>query len=93
MKSFKNYVIEQKSYFQNLKAGQVKLEPEERKTCMDCKAVWHFKMPGHQATPAVWKSNHGGKTTFVTNTHRAFNTAPTLKGAISKFHSFIKGTA
>lgn len=34
-----------------------------------------------------------GKVTYVCNTHRAYNTAPTLAGAITRFHKFIKGTA
>ena len=79
--------------FKNLKKNQVKLTPEERAEVMDRKAVWHFN--GGSPSPAVWKSVHPktGKTTFVTNTHRAYNIAPTLKGAIGRFHSFIKGTA
>jgi hypothetical protein len=59
---------------------------------MDKKAVWH--MNGGGPSPAVWKSvNKDGKVTYVTHTHRAYNTAPTLKGAIGRFHKFIKGTA
>lgn len=82
-----------KSEFQKLKDNKVRLTPEERKQCMDKKAVWHFN--GNGATPAVWKSKDPktGKVTYVTNTHRAYNTAPTLKGAIGRYHKFIKGTA
>lgn len=82
------------SDFKSLEKNKQPLTPEERKECLDKKAVWHFshlKSP----TPAVWKSvdPKTEKTTFVTNTQRAYNTAPTLKGAISRFHKFIKSTA
>lgn len=81
-----------KSEFEKLQDNKVDLDPEERKECMKCKAVWHFN--GKGPTPAVWKSKgRNGKMTYVTNTHRAYNTAPTLKGAISRYHNFIKGTA
>ena len=80
--------------FKSLEKHKTPLTDEERKECMDKKAVWHFshlKSP----SPAVWKSVNPktGKTTFVTNTHRAYNTASTLKGAIGRFHKFIKSTA
>ena len=82
-----------RSSFRVLKDNRVRLTPQEHKQVMDSKAVWHHG-PGGQPSPAVWKSqNSSGKTTFVTNTHRAYNTAPTLKGAIGRFHKFIKGTA
>ena len=85
-------LTEKKSDFQKLQDNKVDLTSEERKQCMDKKAVWHFN--GGSPSPAVWKSvDKDGKTTYVTHTHRAYNTAPTLKGAIGKFHSFIKGTA
>jgi hypothetical protein len=91
-------LLEKKSDFQKLKDNKVPLTPEERKECMDKKCVWHFhqvKGGKHVATPAVWKSKDPktGKITYVTNTHRAYNTASTLKGAISRFHKFIKRTA
>lgn len=87
-----------KSEFQKLKDNKVRLTPEERKQCLDKKAVWHNgvkKGTAHATVPAVWKSKDPktGKTIYVTNTHRAYNTAPTLKGAIGKYHRFIKGTA
>lgn len=79
--------------FKSLKKHQVPLTPEERNLVMDRKAVWHFN--GGSPSPAVWKSVNPktGKTTYITHTHRAFNTAPTVKGAIGRYHSFIKGTA
>lgn len=85
------------SPFKVLKDNQVQLTKEERAECIKRKAVWHMHM-GRNKTRlevAVWKSKHPktGKITYVTNTHRAYNTAPTLKGAIARFHNFIKGTA
>ena len=88
--------------FKQAKKAQVPLEPEERKLCMDRKAVWNFhlsrdKKTGevrHNKTPAVWKHQEpDGKIVYNTNTHRAWNQASTLKGAIKRFHDFIKGTA
>ena len=78
--------------FKTLKKNKVKLSDEEREEAINADAVWH---PGNHDNPvcAIWKSEVNGKTYYGTNTHRAFNTAPTLKGAISKYHSFIKGTA
>jgi len=82
-----------KSEFSKLKDNKKPLTPEERKEVMDKRAVWH--MNGGNPSPAVWKSVHPetGETSYVTNTHRAYQKRPTLKGAISVFHSFIKGTA
>jgi hypothetical protein len=79
-----------------LKKGKCRLDPEERQLCLDREAVWHFNMgPGgvRKPSPAVWKSKVNGKTWYVTNTHRAYNVTPTLKGTIKRFHDFIKGTA
>lgn len=60
------------------------------------KAVWG---DGPTATSAIWKAqvfDHKEpekiQFVYVTNTHRAMATAPTLKGAIKKFQ-FIKTTA
>lgn len=85
--------IAKKGDFKKLQKNKVDLTPEERKEVMDRKAIWHFS-PNRSPTPAVWKSvDKNGKVTYVTNTHRAYNTAPTLKGAIGRYHKFIKGTA
>lgn len=71
----------------------VPLTAEERAEVMKRKAVWHHG-PNGEETPAVWKSrNADGSFTFITNTHRAMDTAKTLKGAINRYHRFIKGTA
>jgi len=78
--------------WETLKKNKVKLTPEERKQVMDAKAVWHHG-PNGEATPAVGKAVVDGKTWYETHTHRAYNVRPTLKGAISRYHKFIKGTA
>jgi hypothetical protein len=78
--------------FKTLKANKVPLTPEERAEVMQAKAVWHYSHLGH-ATPAVWKAVVDGKDWYCTNTHRAYNVRPTLKGAIQRFHDFVKTTA
>jgi hypothetical protein len=75
-----------------LKKNKKPLTPEERKIVMNSKAVWHHGSNG-EATPAVWKATIKGKTWYVTNTHRAYQAKPTLKGAINAYHKFIKSTA
>lgn len=84
-----------KSKFEKLKGNKIPLTDEERAECIKKGAVWNnHPNPKYNPIAAVWKSeDKQGKVTYVTNTHRAYNTAPSLKGAISKYHSFIKGTA
>jgi len=85
-----------KSEFQKYQDNKVPLENEERSEVIKKKAVWNMNIGKNkkQTIPAVWKSkNKDGKITYITHTHRAYNTAPTLKGAISRYHNFIKGTA
>jgi hypothetical protein len=83
-------LTEKKSKFRSLKEHRQPLTDEERKECLNRKAVWHFI---DTPSPAVWKSIKDGETTYITNTHRAYNTASTLSGAIDRFHNYIKGTA
>jgi len=75
-----------------LKKNQVKLTDGERDEVMRRKAVWHHG-PNGAETPAVWKAVVGGKPWYVTNTHRAYNVCPSCKGAIGRYHDFIKSTA
>ena len=75
-----------------LEKNKKPLSDEERKQVMDADAIWHHG-PGGAPSPAVWKAVVDGKEWFVTNTHRAFQSRPTLKGAISIYHSFIKSTS
>ncbi len=82
-----------KSDFDKLEDNKVVLTDDERTKVMDADAVWHHG-PNGAPSPAVWKSvDKKGKVTYVTHTHRAYNTAPTLKGAIGRYHNFIKGTS
>jgi hypothetical protein len=78
--------------WKTLEKNKVKLSDEERAEVMKQKAVWHHG-PNGEATPAVWKAVVDGVKWYVTNTHRAFNVRPTLAGAISRYHKFIKSTA
>jgi hypothetical protein len=82
------------SEFATLNKNKKPLTDDERELVMSKKATWHHGNKG-APSPAVWKSvcPKSGKTTYVTNTHRAFNTASTCNGAISRYHKFIKGTA
>lgn len=92
MRTFKEFLAEV-SKFETLKKNKKPLSDEEHEECLKKKAVWHHGQNG-APSPAVWKSvNKDGKTTYVTNTHRAYNTASTLKGAIGRYHKFIKGTS
>jgi len=93
MVTFREFLLETKNEFANLQKNKKPLSDEEREEVMKADAVWHHGSKGEK-TPAVWKSvNKDAKSTYVTHTHRAYNTAPTLKGAIKRYHDFIKGTA
>lgn len=79
--------------FEALKKRKIPLTDEERSEVMAKKAVWHM---GNKDKPssAIWKAKtSNGKIVYGCNTHRAFQVRPTLQGAISIFHSFIKGTS
>lgn len=75
-----------------LKKGKVQMSDEERSEVMDREAVWHHGPDGEE-TPAVWKSEVGDRTWYVTNTHRAYQARPSLAGAVSAYHRGIKQTA
>lgn len=87
-------ILNETDEFLSLKKNQKPLTDEERTEVMDAEAVWHHG-PNGEASPAVWKSvdPKTDKITYITHTHRAYNTAPTLKGAIGRYHKFIKGTS
>ena len=89
---FVEFLVEA-SKFASLEKYKKPLTDDERTLVMKRKATWHHG-PNGEATPAVWKSvDKKGKCTYITHTHRAFNTATTLKGAIKRYHDFIKGTS
>ena len=81
------------SEFKKLQKNKVSLTPEERAEVMARKAVWHMNGGGPSSAISKSVDPKTGKVTYYTYTHRAYNTAPTLKGAIARFHNFIKGTA
>ena len=86
-------VKKKRSSFKVLKSNRRPLTAAERKKVMKANAVWHHGLNG-APTPAVWKTQDShGATVFVTNTHRAYNTAPSVEGAIDRYHKFIKSTA
>ena len=85
-------IILDESQIVKLKKNKKPLTSDERDAVMKAGAVWHHGPMGEE-TPAIWKSvDSKGNVTYVTNTHRAYASAPTLKGAIAKF-KFIKTTA
>ena len=77
------------SEFEKLKRNKVKLSDEERAKVAAAKAEWS------DGNSAVWKSvcPESGKTTYVTHTHRCYQTADSVEGACNKFHKVVKGTA
>ena len=82
-----------KSSLEILKENRKPLSDEERAKCMKAKAVWHHGPEGEE-TPAVWKSeNSKGEVVYVSNTHRVYQTAPTIEGIIRKFHEVVKESA
>jgi hypothetical protein len=92
MISFKEFLAERNEIV-SLKANKIALEPEEREKAMKAKAVWH---PGNHDKPtcAIWKSKRAnGKIVYGCNTHRVYQTAATLDGAIKLFHTVVKDTA
>ena len=78
---------EKKSKYDKARDNQVKLTPEERKQAMDAGCKWS------NGDCAIWKHKDSkGKVWYNANTHRAWNSKPTLKGIINAW-DFIKSTA
>jgi len=87
-----NTLLEGKE-FKTLKNNKIPLTKEERAEVISKKAIWHNRSTG-KTTSAIWKGKDSrGTIWYITNTHRAYQKRPTLKGAINIFHKFIKGTA
>ena len=86
--------IAKQSEFKKLQKNRVPLTDEERAEVMKRQAVWHHG-PNGEPTPAVWKSvdKKTGKTSYVTHTHRAYQSRSDLNSAIGRYHKFIKETA
>lgn len=79
--------------FKKLKERKVPLTPEEREKAMKAGAVWH---PSNHSKPvcAIWKSKKAnGDVVYGCNTHRVFQVADTLDGAIKKFHDVVEPSA
>jgi hypothetical protein len=95
-------LLEDRGLFKRLQKNKIPLSSEERKEVFSRDAVWHYATSidpntGKQVkkVAAVWKGKdpNTGKIIYITNTHRAVASGKTLKSAINKYHSFIKGTA
>ena len=83
----------------DLEKYRTELTKPELDEVFERKAVWHHG-PNGEETSAIWKAqvfDHiklcKPEFVYVTNTHRAMATSPTLKGIINKYHNLIKGTA
>jgi hypothetical protein len=95
-------LLEDRGLFKRLQKNKIPLSDEERKEVFAKDAVWHYATSIDPNTgkkvkkvSAVWKGKdpNTGKIVYITHTHRAYNKADTLKGAIDRFHKFIKSTA
>lgn len=91
-----------KSELQKLKDNKVPLTDEERKEVFKKDAVWHSGSSidpntGEkvQKVSAVWKSKNPktGDITYISNTHRLYNTAKSLGAIINKYHNIVKDSA
>jgi hypothetical protein len=91
--NFIQFLESKKTEFSILKDNKVLLKDEERERAIAKKAVWHMSN-STKPTCAIWKSKKpNGSIVYVTNTHRCYQTSPTLDGAIKKFHDVVKDTA
>ncbi len=101
MKLNEALILEKKNEYQRLQDNKIKLTDEERKEVFKKDAVWHYASSIDPNTgkkvekvSAVWKAKDAsGKVWYITATHRAWQKRDTLKGAISIYHKFIKGTS
>jgi hypothetical protein len=75
--------------FDILEKGKINLTDDERERVMIAKAVWHFGSNG-KPSPAIKKAIVRGKTYYYCNTHRCYQSAKTLDGAIKKFFDVVE---
>lgn len=76
-------------HFDTLEKSKVELTDTEREQVMKAKAVWHFS-PAGKPSPAIKKAIVRGKTYYYCNTHRCYQSAKTLAGAIDKFFDVVE---
>jgi hypothetical protein len=75
--------------FDTLEKSKVNLTDGERDRVMKAKAVWHFGSNG-KPSPAIKKAIIRGKIYYYCNTHRCYQSAKTLSGAIKKFFDIVE---
>jgi hypothetical protein len=75
--------------FDTLEKSKVELTDAERERVMTAKAVWHFGSDG-KPSPAIKKAIIRGKIYYYCNTHRCYQSAKTLSGAIKKFFDVVE---
>lgn len=67
-----------------LKEHKVPLDEGEKEEAIKAGCTWHHG-PNGESTCAIWKADYNGKIYYVANTHRMYQTAPTMKGIIAKW--------
>lgn len=81
-------IAEKKNHLKVLKENRKDVSPEERKKIKSLGGVWS------NGDLAVWKSvDSKGNITWVTNTHRAYETAKSIDSIVNKFLTVIKETS
>ena len=76
-------------HFDTLEKSKVKLTDSEREQTIKAKAIWHHG-PAGKPSPAIKKAVIRGRTYYYCNTHRCYQSAPTIAGAIKKFFDVVE---